>query len=291
MISSIPGSFLEQMRSGESGTRLFIVHNEPLERIMFDRNLMGFDFRAACLEASRFFIGHMMDEFDPEESAELMILSKGLIYQIGAAVAAEAGMNLPVNLIATSRVSVSAQDAKIEIPYARLEAPSRTLIIGDTVASGATITAAVDEYVRHHALERLYVVSFAGAGAGAVRISEHCRKLGIDVTFTFGLAAFGLGENGFDLSFLHEATATRDEYRRRAYEQFDGKPVSAVGWDFGSQAMAPRKYRELCWVEAEMWDLHDSPCLSRVERPDDLSRLRHESAAYSQINGSLRQGG
>ncbi|MFI9585109.1 hypothetical protein ACIHCQ_25405 [Streptomyces sp. NPDC052236] len=287
MIASTSGSILEQAVSTEPSLRLSLVHNEPLERIMFDRNLTGVEFRRACLEASRLFIGHLLDEFDPEQSAELMILSKGIVYQLAEAVAAETGKNLPTNLIATSRVSVSGDRVDIEIPYAKFEAPSRTLILGDTVASGATVIAAIGEYRKHHPVDRVFVLSYAGALVGARRISEYCRGQGIEATFLFGLAAFGLADNGFDLSFLHPATITRDEYRRRAAEQFVGNPVSAVGWDFGSQAMAPQKYRQLCWIEAEVWELQGLPCFKVAEQPQELSLLRHEAAAYSEIAQAL----
>ncbi|MDH6554711.1 hypothetical protein [Streptomyces sp. SAI-041] len=288
MLVSTPGSFLEEVVGENDSFRLFLVHNTPLERLMFDRNLIGVEFRRACLEASSLFIGHMVDECDPEDSAELLILSKGIVYQLAEAVAVQTGKNLPINLIATSRVSVSADHVEIEVPYARFEAPSSTLIVGDTVASGATIITALHRFRQQHFLHRLYVVSYAGSLVGARKIADYCQEHDVEVTFLFGLAAFGLAENGFDLSFLHPATITRDEYRRRAAEQFDGKPVSAVGWDFGSQTMAPRKYRELCWIEAEMWKLQGLPSFKSAERPSDLTALQHEAAAYSTIANEIQ---
>jgi hypothetical protein len=92
---------------------------------------------------------------------------------------------------------------------------------------------------------------------------------------------FGLGQNGFDLSFLHPDTVAREAYKERAQTQFDGRPVSAVGWDFGSQAISPGKYRQLCWIEAEMWGLQGAACLEVAQRPQDLSELGHERAAYA----------
>lgn len=59
-----------------------------------------------------------------------------------------------------------------------------------------------------------------------------------------------------------------------------GRAVSAVGWDFGSQCMAPRKYRHLGWVEAELWDLADSESFAFTEEPEDWSELAHERHAY-----------
>ena len=143
------------------------------------------------------------------------------------------------------------------------------------------------EYLRHHDLDRLYVLSYAGALDGARRIAAFCGERGVEVTFLYGLAAFGLAGNGFDLSFLHPATITREEYRQRAAQQFGGRAVSAVGWDFGAQSMAPRKYRELCWVEADHWGLRGAPCFRIAEKPRDLTVLDHERSAWSPATGPL----
>lgn len=295
MIDSVPGeihgtvpvSMVEPLGAEHASLRLYLAHNEPLEHIMFDRNLIGIDFRRTCLAASRLFVRHLDDEVDWEDAAELVILSKGLAYQLGEAVASGAGRNLATNLIATSRTPTGSGHVAVEISYARLETPGRTLVVGDTVASGATIVAAVGEYLRHHELERLYVVSYAGTLDGARRIAAFCAERGVKATFLFGLAAFGLADNGFDLSFLHPETITRDEYRQRAVRQFHGRAVSAVGWDFGAQSMAPRKYRELCWMESDAWGLRGEPCFRVAEKPRDLTALDHERPAWSTGAGRL----
>ncbi|WP_433334735.1 hypothetical protein [Spirillospora sp. CA-294931] len=276
-----PGqSTAELIEDGHGVPRLYLVHNAALEELLFDRNLTGVGFRQACLRASRCFIAHLADEYRPAETSELMILGKGLTYQLAAAVAAETGHNLATNMISTSRTAVSHDTARIEVPYVCFEAPAQTLIIGDTVASGATIVTALGRFLEAHPLRRVYVLSYAGTLLGATRITDFCVQHGIEATFLYGLAAFGLGANGFDLSFLHPDTVTRPHYVDRAREQFSGKPVSAVGWDFGSQCMSPRKYRQLCWGEAEIWGLTGSDCLKVAEEPRDWSDLAHERAAY-----------
>ncbi|MFG1874954.1 hypothetical protein ACGFIV_08975 [Sphaerisporangium sp. NPDC049003] len=281
MILDAEDSTAELIKAGTDASRLYVVRNSALERMLFDRNLVGTDFRRACLESSRQFVRHLADEYHPDDTAELMILSKGLVYQLGDAVAQQCGHNLPLNLVATSRVAVSAESARVEVSYAQIEAPAQTLLIGDTVASGATVVAAVGRYLESHTLKRLYVLSYAGTMGGAERIAAFCAKRGIRSTFLYGLAAFGLGLNGFDLSFLHPETVTRQAYVDRAARQFSGRPVSAVGWDFGSQVVSPRKYRRLCWVEAEVWGLHGSDCLAVAERPESWAELAHERAAYA----------
>lgn len=260
---------------------LYIVTNDALERLLLNRNLTGLPFRNVCLEASRMFVRHLADELEPEEVSELIILSKGLVYQLASAVAIELERNLPSNLVATTRHTVVSDYAKIELSYTRFDAGGSTILIGDTVASGATIVAALESYRLIHRLERVLIVSYAGATVGARRIADYCRSLRIDCTILFGLAAFGLGKNGFDLSFNHPETVTDDVYRRRFGEQFGKKQVSAVGWDFGSQAMAPAKYRELTWVEAKRHGLHGSEALAAEKMPENNGSLMHESAAFA----------
>ena len=265
---------------GTAGPRIYIVRNAALEDLLFDRNLTGVGFRRASLRCSRHFIAHLTDELPPDDTAELMILSKGLVYQLAEAMAAETGRNLPANLIATSRTAVRQGSARIEVPYACFEAPAGTLIIGDTVASGATIVAALGRFLETHPVRRVFVVSYAGTLIGATRIADFCSERGVESAFLYGLAAFGLGDNGFDLSFLHPETITNARYVQRAREMYSGKAVSAVGWDFGSQCMAPRKYRHLGWVEAELWNLANSEPFAFAEEPEDWTELAHERPAF-----------
>jgi hypothetical protein len=280
LIRNIPESEAESAAAAGGCTALHIVDNEPLRRLLFDRNLVGLPFRKACMDASRFFVRHLADEVDKEDVAELIILSKGLVYQLGAAFATELHRNLPVNLVATTRVAVTSDDAEVEVSYSRFDAGGSTLVIGDTIASGATVVAALDAYRRSHDLCELFVFSYAGATLGAQRIQNYCDDHSIRCTLLFGLASFGLGSNGFDLSFVHPDTITKDIHRARAREQFDGKPVSAVGWDFGSQAMSPRKYSELCWIEAEVHGLHGAASLALQRKPADFSALSGEVGAF-----------
>ncbi len=264
------------------GAEIYLLHNASLELLLFNRNLLGAEFREVCLASSRHYVRHIADELQGEDCAELVILSKGLIYQLSEAVRLEFGQNLPTNLVATSRVAVTGDSARVAVTYSQIEAPAQTVLIGDTVASGATVVAALESYTRLHSIERLFVLSYAGTEIGARRITRFCVDRSIRCTFLYGLAVFGLGDNGFDLAFLHPDTVARDGYKQRASEQFGGRPVSAVGWDFGSQAMAPEKYRQLCWIEAELWHLNDSPCLRVASKPSNLNALAHERAAYAQ---------
>lgn len=282
MILELPTSTAMRVDDVAAGSELYIVQNAPLEALLFDRNTIGIEFRKNCLASTELLLSHLSDELRNEQSlSELVILSKGLAYQVNAAFAAVIGTNLPMNLISTRRANVVDDvDVEIEVSYSRIDSPTTSLIIGDTIASGATLVSALKSYETNQPIRSVFVLSFAGSLIGAKRVSEYCAGRDIRLKMLYGLAAFGLAPNGFDLSFLDPVTITDDRYRSRCQEQFDGQPVSAVGWDFGSQWMAPDKYRQLCWMEAEKWGLHGHPSLALETRPLDHSLIEGEKAAF-----------
>lgn len=262
--------------------RAFIVSNPPLERLLFNRNLIGLEFDAACEACSSEFVRHFADEFAEagDDIAELVILSKGLRYGLRHSYATVLRRNLEMNFVATRRVSVEEQDATVQVLYSDFDAPHGRLLIGDTIASGATMSAALDAYLQWQQLTSVHIFTFAGSGVGARRIGALCRERGIDLTIAFGLAVFGLAANGFDLSFLHPETVASESYKERAAEQFQGMPVSAVGWDFGSQAHSVAKYRHLCWLEAQYWGLQVGEAFTMAERPQDMRLVERERPAW-----------
>jgi len=257
-----------------------IIRNPALEALMFDRNIIGAEFAALCHAGSRAFIAHMAAELTTGTVAELIVLSKGYAYDMRRAALDELSIELPVNMIATQRAEVDGDDARIEVSYASLDAPADTIVIGDTVASGSTICAALERYLQDYPLKRVIVFSIAGATIGALRIIDFCAQRDIETTIVVGLASFGLADNGFDLSFLDPDTVCDGDLRQRAQTAFHGQPISAVGWDFGSQLMAPDKYRALCWVEARYWGLEDTDVYRLARQPTDRRQIEREYDAY-----------
>jgi hypothetical protein len=270
----------------DDGTLIHVVRNPPLEHLLFDRTIVGAEFEELCSRSTRMFLGHLAPSIAGSDVklAELMILSKGIYYDLRRQYRDLFGKSLELNLIATKRQSVDGTDVQVIVPYHDYISQASTLIIGDTIASGATISAAIRHYAAQIPLQDVIVLSFAGAGIGAKAIRQTCLELGVNVHFLFALAAFGLGENGFDLSFLHSETITAPEYVDRAHLQFDGRPVSCVGWDFGSQAQAVEKYRALCWAESVHWGLELSDQFKIKEEPQDWSILEREASAFGGLS-------
>jgi hypothetical protein len=261
----------------------FILSNLHLESILLNRNLIGLEFTNQCELSTKAFLEHFRPEIIPTMSdglAELMLLSKGLYYWMHNAFAAVFDANLEINFAATRRVEVFGGSVRVEVPYFNFDSPADTLILGDTIASGTTVCEALSCYLKHWPLKRVFLFTIAGSIVGGQVISKFCESHKIELTLAYGLAAFGLGTNGFDLSFLHPETITNERYRDQARKLYDSKPISAPGWDFGTQAQAVKKYRMLSWLEAERWGLQDSDSFSEKEPPGNSCLVHKEKAAY-----------
>ena len=266
----------------DDASDVWIVRNDALEALLLNRNVTGQPFGELCEAASQAFVAHVVDELEESGAdgiAELLLLSKSYAYNLRKA-AQEHDVAVAVNMIATQRAAVQGESAQIEVPYASLDADARTILIGDTIASGATVCAALGRYLEHRRIDRALLFSVAGSVVGARRISHFCAARGVQATILLGLAAFGLADNGFDLSFAHPATICAPDLREQAARAFADRPVSAPGWDFGSQLMAPDKYRALCWVEERYWGLENSGVFALARQPTDRRQIQKEFPAF-----------
>lgn len=268
----------------EGVDKVFVISNPSLEAIHFNKGLIGTEFSQACLTASKAFLFHFKPELEPllGDVAELVILSKGLVYRFGDAFAQVFNRNLDVNFVATRRVQFDNESAKIDVSYANLDAPAENLIIGDVIATGDTACAALARYLDTNGLKRVFMFSLSGSVIGARKLSQFCQSRNVELTLVYALGAFGLGQNGFDLSFLHPDTITSQAYLEQAKQVYGGLPISSVGWDCGTQVQATRKYKMLCWIEAKYWGLDNSPIFPVKEFPSDLRLVEKERHAYEE---------
>lgn len=263
----------------------YITTNEPLERVLFNRNLIGLKFTECCELATQNFLMHFEPKIKKagDDIAELMILTKGLYYWLHNAYAKVYNKNLQVNFIYTRRAKVTEEKVKVVVITTNFDAPASNLIIGDTIASGETICIALGEYLKYHELKQVFIFSIVGSKVGGQAIAKFCKERGIKLNIVYGLAAFGLAANGFDLSFLHPDTVTQPKYLKIAKDIYKNKGVSSAGWDFGTQSQAIRKYRMLCWLEEKYWGLENTGVFQETETPDDLRLIEKEATACKDI--------
>lgn len=269
----------------------YICTNKALEKILFNRNLIGLDFTKNCEIATINFLRHIEPEISEaiNDIAELIILTKGIYYWMHSSFQKVFNENLQANLVYTSRAKVTNEEVRVVVKALNFDVPANNLIIGDTIASGETICVALKEYIKWHQLKQVFILTIVGSKVGTQIISKFCKAHGIKLHIIYGLAAFGLASNGFDLSFLHQDTITEHKYIEMAKDKYKGKAVSAAGWDFGAQAQAIRKYRMLCWLEEKYWGLENTEVFQETELPDDLRLIEKESVACKETIPDIRK--
>lgn len=197
-----------------------------------------------------------------EDVGGLTLLTGGLYYGLQPAWQTVFGAALPENFIGVRRRLGAQGQWVAEDPYESFEAPCRTVFIGDTVASGASALQGLRAFANWagpRGLKRVHFFSACGSGVGGQRIIAAGQALGLEVTFTHGLAAFGMSAQGWqlpdtDLPWLHTATVTAPHHRQRAAAAFQGQPVCAIG-DWGLRCKNPRAYLHEWQAEAAFWGL------------------------------------
>lgn len=257
-IRELKNSKLRLVELDSKGDYIYIMENKYAEEVVLNRGLVGYEFANTCFNGTKLFVEHFADEFNKNNDiAELMLLSKGFYYRLFSSFAEVLKKNLQVDFLATKRI-MDGNIANIEVKYSDLSAKASTLVIGDTIATGNSVISALEHYEKAACkIKKLYLFSFCGSKVGALKIIDYCKKANIDVTIVYGIAAFGFGNNGFDLPFLHKDTITDEKYMEKAKKVFANLPICAVGVDFASQTQCPKKYANLCSLERKFFGVGD----------------------------------
>jgi len=246
----------------------YILESPALETFLFDRTVVGVPLLNAARQATAHWLaalrqaGLMNGE---DEVAGLTILTGGLYYGLQPAWQSVFSTLLPENFIGIKRHLDQRQQWVADQNYTSFEAPGRTVLIGDTVASAASAVQglrAFAEWGRTRGLEQVHFFSACGSRVGGQRIVQAAAELDLKVTFTHGLAAFGMPAHGWqlpdtDLPWLHPDTITRPQHLRRAEQAFQGKQVCAIG-DWGLRCKNPKAYLKEWHEEAAYWQLANS---------------------------------
>ncbi len=231
----------------------FILESPAVERLLFGRELVGDAFAHECLLASTDFCSMLYDRLDTADVSELLILNGGRYYGLAAAYGRVVGRPLAVNELKATR---HCDDGtwRADISYRHYAYKTRTLLVGDTVATGVSARVALEDYFSYHVPEEIIFFTICGGIPGARVIAETCARYGVRLTLVFGLAAFGLADDGTDLPFLHPDTVTAPRYLARAAEVYGGKQVCAIG-DWGERGEDPAAYLANWAATKRKWGL------------------------------------
>ncbi len=219
----------------------YIMEDGAVERVLFGRELVGAEFARVCLEASTDFCRLLAPRLDVPDIAELLILNGGRYYGLATAYERVFGRSLPVDELKATRRQSHDSAWAADISYRRYAHKLHTLLVGDTVATGVSARVALEDYFTYHTPAELIFFSICGAITGARLIAAICAERDVRLTLVFGLAAFGLADNGTDLPFLHPDTRTAPRYLERARAVYGDQPICAIG-DWGERGEDPAAY-------------------------------------------------
>jgi len=145
----------------------YIMEDRAVERVLFGRELVGAEFARVCLEASLGFCRLLTPRLDVPDIAELLILNGGRYYGLATAYERVFGRSLPVDELKATRRQDPDGAWVADISYRRYAHKPRTLLIGDTVATGVSARVALVDYFAYHTPAELIFFTICGAIIGA----------------------------------------------------------------------------------------------------------------------------
>jgi hypothetical protein len=201
---------------------------------------------------------------------EVVFLSGGLFYQLNHGFKKRYGQALPQCFLGIKRQRVEGSEGGFTAvsTYENFESlPDKaTVIIGDTIATGATLQKGI-QYVldgfaeRGYSIENLVVCSLACSTDGAMILKGIESRMqrdfpGAKAILIVAEEFFHLMPDGTDLRFLYPDAVMPDETRKRIadrYGEYLGKEMKCAVFDWGTRCKNPiAHYREFLSFAKDM---------------------------------------
>ncbi len=215
---------------------------------------------------------------------ELVYLSGGLYYQINHGFKKAHGFAIPQCFIGLQRARVEGTEGQFiaRVGYENFESlpNNATVIIGDTIATGATMVKGLQHlenqlFEKNYKLNKLVIVTLAGSTEGARRIKKEVDKLRLEnpelkVYFIACEGLFTLMPDGTDLRFLEKDSVMPDEAREYAIETYGewlGKNMKCAVFDWGTRCKNPAKHYD------EFLEFVDTELRGKKMPPDARAKL------------------
>ncbi len=190
---------------------------------------------------------------------EVVFLSGGLYYQLNHGFKKRFGQALPQCFLGIKRQRVEGKDGEFTAvaTYENFESlpDNATVIIGDTIATGATLQKGIHHILdsfeeRNYKLENLVVCSLACSVNGARIMKEVEKRVKRDfpeatVYLFVAEELFHLMPDGTDLRFLYPDAVMPEETKTRILERYGeylGKEMKCAVFDWGTRCKNPLKH-------------------------------------------------
>ena len=201
--------------------RAFILESDSIDRLLVNpgRKLLGVERMSTAFEATTTWCRALVEQgFIPDEAQKvctMTVLAEGMGHNLFAALgtALAPRRQRGDNFMGVSRFSLSRLpgdaytpfDARVK--YLRMESHAPVWVMLDTIATGATLVRGLEAAFENGPIpEQILLGTPAGSLVGAWKIGEDCAAAGVQVTFFFFGAIFGLWEDGTALPWCHPET-------------------------------------------------------------------------------------
>jgi hypothetical protein len=251
--------------SDEFPKNTYILYSNISQSILYNPHIAGKNLQDRLDEMGVVFINAMRDVALAgtrlSNCCELILLSGGLYYNLNHGFKKIYNEALPQCFLGIKRARIEGTEGKFTAAatYENFEAlpNNATVIIGDTIATGATMQNglnrlfdALDE--KDYTLDKLVICTLAGSTKGARKLRETEEKMKTlfpkaKLYFIACEQLFHLMPDGTDLRFFGEDAVAPDETNentRRIYGEYLGKEMKCAVFDWGTRCKNPKKHYE-----------------------------------------------
>lgn len=251
LIDTLRGRKLYRVQREDLPKNTYIIANPSSRQIHFNPTITDFELYKLSTECNETFLRFayrlgLFKETRAKDVCELILLSGGFYYHLNQAFYNVLGYSLPAAFIGVKRVLSPKPHGKIT--YDNLEAVQKNSVtlIGDTIATGATLLDSVRYYLaRRPQTKKILIFTIAGAVPGAQRVArleEEIRKTSdtkLYIFFSDGI--FGLALNQTDMHYFHSDSILAPGVKLTAERRL-GKVLGerlCVIWDWGQRNKDP----------------------------------------------------
>ena len=251
LIQKLVDKKLYRVQRPDLPSHTYIIVNPSSQKIHFDPTITDFKLYKLATDCNEAFLRFakklgIFKNFRTKDVCELILVSGGFYYHLNQSFYNVFGYSLPAGFIGVRRLLKPRPRAVVS--YDNLEAiPENNItIIGDTIATGATLIDSVYYYLkRAPKVKKILIFTIAGGLPGAQRLAklekEIKRKYGTELYVFFSDGIFGLAKNQTDMHYFHPDSILPDESRQaaeRGIGKFLGERLCVI-WDWGRRNKDP----------------------------------------------------
>ena len=229
----------------------YIIANPDSQKIHFDPTITDFELYKLATRCNETFLRFakklgLFRGMQAKKVNELILVSGGFYYHLNKAFYNVFGYSLPAGFIGVKRKL--GKNPRGVISYDNLEAISKNnvTLIGDTIATGATLIDSIRYYLKKRPIvKKIVIFTIAGALPGAQLLAklekEIKEKYKTDLYIFFSDGIFGLADDQTDMHYLHPGTIAPDAVLKNAKRKLGdvlGEKLCVI-WDWGQRNKDP----------------------------------------------------